>query len=142
MVLAPSITPDYSLLFGTPPKTYTAEQITAQWEGLFGKLDATQHVTTDIISEVPFPADEPPESAKVFLHVNAYLRKTVNEKVLQTRNGGRMEVELVRLSQEERISMGSADDGGNVHPNPWRIRWFKAFPDYDEGGKEFWATQS
>lgn len=63
-----------------------------------GKMDATRHIITGIISELAYPVDEPPQTTKVVANVRAKLRKTVNGVVYSTENAGRMEQEVTRLT--------------------------------------------
>lgn len=97
------------------------------------KIEASQHVVTGILPLFPegglAPGENPPGRINVVANGTAYLRKKVSDgRVLETRNGGRMELVVQR---EEEVKSG----------NPWRIASLKAIPVWDEGGREFWGAQ-
>ena len=69
------------------------------------------------------------DTVTVHAHVQAYLRRRSDDgKVLETRNAGRGEIVMQRLHSSEY----------GEKTLQWRIRRFKVFPTWDQGGQEFW----
>ena len=132
-VFAPSIHVDYTALFGGEASQRTNEELVAIWTGLMEKLETSQHLVTGILPELT-PENLVDGPVNVSANVTAYLRKKGGDgRVLETRNGGRLEVEVVRVE---------GDVGGGIG-NPWRISKLQAsktVKGWDEGGKEFWAA--
>ncbi|KAF2234236.1 hypothetical protein EV356DRAFT_576908 [Viridothelium virens] len=133
-VLAPTVTMDYTAMFGGEPIQRTAQAQQANWTELMQKMDVTQHILTSILPELPSPGPEAsvPNKANAVVNVTAYLRKKlINGEVRETRNGGRGEFELLRIPE-------LAEKAGG---NPWRVSKLKVFPVWDQGGKEFWGAE-
>lgn len=67
----------------------------------------------------------------VHYYVNAYLRKRTDDgRVLETRNGGRGEALMQRMSVP----------GQSSKAFEWRVRKFKALAIWDQDGKSFWGS--
>ena len=128
-VFAKAINVDYTAFFGGEPSQRTNEEIVKSWKELMDKIEASQHIVTGVLSSLVNSSPDTQTTASVSANGTAYLRKkTADRKVIETRNGGRIEIVMVR-------------EGSILGTNPWRIAGLKAVPVWDVGGKEFWGAQ-
>ncbi|KAK2807526.1 hypothetical protein FQN50_005394 [Emmonsiellopsis sp. PD_5] len=118
---------DYTSLFGGEPQKLTAEEITGQWRGLMGLLDASQHVPSAIRIDLPQPGPETavPQTAFVIAAANATLVKGERYGY----NGGRYEIEFKRVSEDPQIG------------NPWRIAKLKAIITWFAGDRNILESE-
>ncbi|KAI9685833.1 MAG: hypothetical protein M1822_004111 [Bathelium mastoideum] len=133
-VFAPTITMDYTAMFGGEAIQRSGDAQQEHFEGIMRKMESTQHVITSIIPYLPAPdrGTSPPERANAKANVTAYSRKKLaNGETRETRNGGRLECELIRFP----------DLAEKAEGNPWRIGTFKVLPAWDQGGKDFWGAE-
>ncbi|KAK2772968.1 hypothetical protein FQN52_004802 [Onygenales sp. PD_12] len=112
---------DYTSFFGGEPQKLTAEEITGQWRALLGSMDASQHVPSAILIDLPQPGPETavPQTAFVIAAANAALVKGDRSEY----NGGRYEIEFKRVSEDPQTG------------NPWRIAKLKAIMTWVAGDR-------
>ncbi|PGH07230.1 hypothetical protein AJ79_06334 [Helicocarpus griseus UAMH5409] len=98
-----------------PPQTTTAKDMTTMWKGQRATLDATQHVTTSLVIDLPQHLPQPgpeatvPQTASVSANVMATVVKEDAEGGSQFSDGRRYAIELKRVTDDPRFA------------NPWRI---------------------
>ena len=113
---------DYTRMFGGVPQQLSPDQLTEQWKPLMEGMASTQHLTSQIIINLP-QADSrtrAPDACIVFANVIVHLTKTDAQGYHKrmTSNGARYIIELVRTSK-----LGQ----------PWRIKSLKADPIWEDG---------
>ncbi|KAI1798763.1 SnoaL-like domain-containing protein [Daldinia bambusicola] len=111
-VYAPDVVIDYTSMFGGEPTETTGEAWVKSLEPMMNGLDSSQHVVTNEIIELPQPTNgaAKPDKASVIAQVNGHmLRRAARGKPFM-HNGGRYQLELVRLPELEKKGY-----------NPWRI---------------------
>ena len=118
-------------MFGGELSLRSNEKLIKTWSAIIDQVEASQNIITGISPSFQQPLISESLQGLVTLSANvtAYLRKKSSDsRVWETRNAGRIELEVVR---EDGVATG----------NPWRIAKTKAIPVWDEGGKEFWQAQ-
>ncbi|RYO98814.1 hypothetical protein DL764_006977 [Monosporascus ibericus] len=125
-VFAPRVEVDYTSIFGGQPTDTAGEEWGRSLQTMLEAFDATQHVYTGILIELPQPGQNSvrPESCKVVSHGGAHMVR--NGSLMH--NGGLAYFEFVRLRDLEEKGL-----------NPWRISKQKYDMAWQEGNKEVLA---
>lgn len=115
-VLAPNFVLDYTNMFGGEPRTVTPSEIAQEWKGFSEKLTGHQHIMTSLIITLPQPGSTSEKVMKATVEANviATLVRKGHEGGEQTSNGGILDLELTKVSEDPAFG------------NPWRISKFKA----------------
>ncbi|KAI8962581.1 hypothetical protein F5Y11DRAFT_347413 [Daldinia sp. FL1419] len=111
-VYAPDVVIDYTSMFGGNPTETTNEAWAKSLEPMMAAFDSTQHVVTNEVIELPQPTKgvARPNKASVIAQVNGHMFRRAARGKPFMHNGGRYNIELVRLPELEKRG-----------ENPWRI---------------------
>ncbi|RYP20381.1 hypothetical protein DL765_002839 [Monosporascus sp. GIB2] len=122
-VFAPRVEIDYTSILGGQPTHTTGEEWARTLQPMLEAFDASQHVYTGFLIELPQPGQNSarPESCTVVSHGGAHIVR--NGSLVH--NGGLAYFELVRLKHLEEKGL-----------NPWRISKQKYEMAWEEGDKE------
>ncbi|RYP32308.1 hypothetical protein DL767_005283 [Monosporascus sp. MG133] len=125
-VFAPRVEVDYTSILGGQPTHTTGEEWGRTLQPMLEAFDATQHVYTNLLIELPQPGQNSvrPESCTVVAHGSAHMVR--NGSLMH--NGGLVYFEFVRLKDLEEKGL-----------NPWRISKQKFEVAWEEGNKEVMA---
>ncbi|KAI1504852.1 hypothetical protein F5X99DRAFT_329255 [Biscogniauxia marginata] len=132
-VYAPVVHIDYTQILGGSAKEISSSEWAKSLEPVLGQYDSTQHTVSDLLVELPQPgpagstsAAPRPDTCSVVAYANAWLYHRDSEggpRVMVRRNGGRYELQLVRVTELEEKGQ-----------NPWRISKQKMILAYQDKG--------
>ena len=121
-IIAPEMTLDYTRMFGGQPRTVSPADLVETWTPYLNKLTASQHVMASVLIDLPQPGtSEKVVKANVDTNVIVHLVREGFEGGDQTSNGGRAELEVVKVSEDP------------ASGNPWRISALKVIPVWKDG---------
>ncbi|KAK6856614.1 hypothetical protein PG995_006801 [Apiospora arundinis] len=121
-VYTPEVTINYDTsLLGNGSEDMSSTEWAKRLEHLHDRFDTTQHIVHNLLVKLPQPCatgtGPRPESCKVVAYAHGIFYKRDDEgrpTIMARRQGGRYDLELVRLYLEE--------DSGENEINPWRIK--------------------
>ncbi|KAI0843933.1 SnoaL-like domain-containing protein [Daldinia vernicosa] len=126
-VYAPDVVVDYTSMFGGKPTEATNEAWAKSLEPMMDAFDSMQHVVTNEVIELPQPTKgvSRPDRASVVAQVNGHMfRRAARGKPIM-HNGGRYNLELVRLPELEQKG-----------ENPWRISRHATVIGWEDGSSD------
>ena len=116
-VAASTMVFDYTLMFGGKPQTFSPSELSEFYRNFLSKMSTTQHIVTSLVIKLPQPGNsEKVAKAKVTGNITANLTRKDVEGGVKTSNGGRLELEVIKISDYPEFG------------NPWRISFLKVFP--------------
>ncbi|KAK7046766.1 hypothetical protein R3P38DRAFT_2875736 [Favolaschia claudopus] len=118
-VFAENIVIDYTNLFGGEPVSTTGTDQAKAWKDMVNYLDATQHVASGLLMDLPQPSADHdsvqrPTEVKFTCNVFASHVKTTARGGPLLDIGGRYNIKAIRLTEA-------------LAGNPWRIQSLKAY---------------
>ncbi|KAK6839940.1 hypothetical protein PG987_005806 [Apiospora arundinis] len=121
-VYTPEVTINYdATLLGNGSEDMSSTEWAKRLEHLHDRFDTTQHIVHNLLVKLPQPSatgtGPRPEICKVVAYAHGIFYKRDDEgrpTIMARRQGGRYDLELVRLDLKE--------DSGENEGNPWRIK--------------------